>query len=242
MDARETMYEGKSKRVIRTDDPALVILEFKDDATAFNGQKKASIDDKGRVNNAISVLLTEEVQKAGVPSHFVKRLDERRLLVKKVEIIPVEVVVRNVSAGSFAKRYAIAEGMPLAWPLVEIFYKSDALGDPLASDDVAVLLGWAKRRELAFMRDQALIVNEVLKTFFGHVNVDVIDFKLEFGRIGENLVLADEITPDGMRLWERGTGKKLDKDVFRRDLGDLSETYRNLYERLFNAPLPAVGS
>lgn len=239
MEARGVVYEGKSKRVHKTDDPALVILEFKDDATAFNGQKKASITDKGRVNNAIGTKLMGAVADAGIATHFVARLDERRLLVKKVEIVPVEIVVRNVCAGSFAKRYGLAEGAVFPWPIVELFYKSDALGDPLASDDVAVLLGWAKRRELEWMRAQALAVNEVLKRLFGDLGIDVVDFKLEFGRHEGNLVLADEITPDGMRLWERGTGKKLDKDVFRRDLGDLTATYRDLYQRLFGAELGA---
>jgi phosphoribosylaminoimidazole-succinocarboxamide synthase len=231
------LYEGKAKILYGTDDPGLVILHFKDDATAFNGVKKAQITDKGRINCAMTAHLLGEVRNAGVRTHLVKPLNERELLCRKVKIVPVEVVVRNVAAGSFSKRYAVDEGTPLAWPLVEWFYKSDELNDPLMGDDVPVLMGWAERRELQWMKEQALVVNEVLKKFWGGLNVDLIDFKLEFGRTDGNLVLADEITADGSRLWEKGTKKKLDKDVFRRDLGDLSQTYRDLYARVFHKPL-----
>jgi phosphoribosylaminoimidazole-succinocarboxamide synthase len=233
----DLLYEGKSKQVFATSDPALVVLRFKDDATAFNGVKKAQIADKGRVNCAITVHLLAEVAKSGVPSHLVRQLSDLELLCRKVEIVPVEVVVRNYLAGSLAKRYGQEEGRQLPWPLVELFYKSDALGDPLMSEDVAVLFGWAKRWELAAMREQALAVNDVLTAFWSGHGVDLVDFKLEFGRVGGNLVLADEITPDGSRLWEKGTRKKLDKDVFRRDLGDLSTTYRDLYQRMFGKTL-----
>jgi phosphoribosylaminoimidazole-succinocarboxamide synthase len=234
------LYEGKSKRVYATDDPRLVIMHYKDDATAFNGQKKASIADKGRVNCAMTIQLFGELERHGVKTHLVRPLGERELLVRRVEVVPVEVVVRNVAAGSLAKRYGITEGTPLAWPLVEWFYKSDALGDPLMIEDHAVLFGWAERRELAFMKEQALVVNGILTAWWAGLGVDLIDFKLEFGRLDGNLVLADEITPDGCRLWEKGTGKKLDKDVFRRDLGDLSETYRDLYKRVFGSVLGAA--
>jgi phosphoribosylaminoimidazole-succinocarboxamide synthase len=233
MNRGEQLYEGKAKRVYATDDPGLVIIHFKDDATAFNGVKKASIADKGRINAALTVHLFQEVEKAGVKTHFVKQLGERELLCKKVEIVPCEVVVRNVIAGSLAKRYGLSEGKPLPWPLVELFYKSDSLNDPMMNEDHAVLFGWATRQELAWMKEQSLLVNDVLKKFWGGLNIDLVDFKLEFGRWQGNVVLADEITADGSRLWERGTGKKLDKDVFRRDLGDLSETYRDLYGRVF---------
>ncbi len=237
MDRGEQLYEGKAKRVYATNDPSLVIMHFKDDATAFNGVKKASIADKGRINCAMTAHLFEEVEKAGVRTHMVQALNEREILCRKVEIIPCEVVVRNVIAGSIAKRYGLTEGDPLPWPLVEYFYKSDTLNDPLMTEDHAVLFGWGDRRELAFMKEQALRVNEVLKDFWGKLNIDLIDFKLEFGRIDGNIVLADEITADGSRLWERGTGRKLDKDVFRRDLADLGDTYRELYERVFGHAL-----
>lgn len=233
----EQLYEGKAKQVFATSDPERIIIRFKDDATAFNGVKKASIADKGRINCAMTVHLFREVEKAGVRTHLIDVLGERELLCHRVTIVPVEVVVRNVIAGSIAKRYGLEEGKPLPWPLVEYFYKSDALNDPLMTEDHAVLFGWATSSELAFMREQALRVNEVLKAFWGSLNIDLIDFKLEFGRVGQNIVLADEITADGSRLWERGTGRKLDKDVFRRDLGDLSETYRDLYGRVFGRPL-----
>jgi len=231
------VYEGKSKRVFSTADPSLVVLEFKDDATAFNGVKKASIADKGRINCAVTVHLLKEVAKDGVGSHLVRQLSDTELLCRKVEIIPVEVVVRNVCAGSLAKRYGMEEGRALPFPLVELFYKSDALGDPLMIEDHAVLFGWAARWELAFMREQSLRVNDVLLKFWSGLGVDLVDFKLEFGRVGGNLVLADEITPDGSRLWEKGTRKKLDKDVFRRDLGNLTDTYRDLYFRMFGKNL-----
>lgn len=237
MQTGAAIYEGKSKRVYATDDPALVVLEFKDDATAFNGQKKAQVTDKGRINCAISTHLLGQVEGSGVLTHLVRPLSATRVLARKVEVVPVEIVVRNVVAGSFARRYGLAEGQPLPWPLVECFAKSDALGDPLVVDEAVVALGWARRRELDWMKSQALVVNQVLQRIFGALKVDVIDFKLEFGRIDGNLVLADEITPDGMRLWARGTGQKLDKDVFRRDLGDLSATYHDLYQRLFGAPI-----
>lgn len=235
----EQLYEGKAKRVYATQDPNLVVMHFKDDATAFNGVKKASITDKGRINCALTAHLLTEVAKAGVATHFVRKLNDRELLCRRVDIVPVEVVVRNVCAGSLAKRYGQVEGALLPWPLVEYFHKSDELNDPLMTEDHAVLFGWAQRRELAWMKEQSLAVNEVLKKFWGDLNIDLIDFKLEFGRIDGNLVLADEITADGARLWERGTGRKLDKDVFRRDLGDLSDTYRELYARVFKTALEA---
>jgi phosphoribosylaminoimidazole-succinocarboxamide synthase len=217
-----------------------VILHFKDDATAFNGVKKASILDKARINCAITVHLFAEVEKAGIATHLVETLNDTDLVCHQVEVVPVEVVVRNHIAGSLAKRYGQAEGAALPWPLVEYFYKSDALNDPLMIEDHAVLFGWAKRWELQFMREQSLQVNEILREFWSTLDVDLVDFKLEFGRTkGGRLVLADEITPDGCRLWEKGTRKKLDKDVFRRDLGDLTETYRALYLRVFGHALGA---
>jgi len=233
----DALYEGKAKRVYATDDPRKVVLHFRDDATAFNGVKKASIQDKGRINCALTVHLLREVEAAGVKTHLIDVLNERELLCWKVDIVPVEVVVRNAIAGSLAKRYGKDEGSWLPWPLVEYFYKSDALNDPLMNEDIAVLFGWAERRELAWMKEQSLRVNEVLRQFWGRLDIDLVDFKLEFGRLDGGLVLADEITADGSRLWEKGTGRKLDKDVFRRDLGDLSDTYRELYRRVFGRML-----
>ncbi len=234
----QLLYEGKSKRVWSTSDPGLVLLEFKDDATAFNGVKHATITDKGRINCALSAALFEQLDAAGIRHHMVSKVSDTELLCRAVEIIPVEVVVRNVIAGSFAKRYGLAEGGRLPRPLVEYFYKSDALNDPLMDADVAPLLGWARGWELAQMKEQALAVNDLLIAFWSELGVDLVDFKLEFGRTPHGaLVLADEVTPDGSRLWEHGTGRKLDKDVFRRDLGDLSETYREVYRRVFGTEL-----
>lgn len=227
------LYEGKAKQVYATNDPDRIVIHYKDDATAFNGVKKASIRDKGEINARISAFLMERVRAAGVPVAFERTLSPREQLCRKVEIIPVEVVIRNVIAGGYAKKLGLPEGGRLPRPLIEHFYKSDALNDPQINEETAELMGWARPWELACMRDQALTVNRVLMEFWGSLNIDLVDFKLEFGRAGDAVLLADEITPDGSRLWERGTGRKLDKDVFRRDLGDLSETYRELARRVF---------
>ena len=236
MERLQKLYEGKAKQVYATADPQRVILHFKDDATAFNGVKKASITDKGRINCGITAHLFDRVARHGVRHHMVEKLSERDLLCERVEIIPVEVVVRNVAAGSFSKRYGVAEGTPLSRPLVEYFYKSDALDDPLMGEDVAYELGWARPWEIAFMKEQTLLLNEALGAFYGELNIDLVDMKFEFGRtVDGRILLADELSADGCRLWERGTGRKLDKDVFRRDLADLSETYRELWGRIFGA-------
>jgi phosphoribosylaminoimidazole-succinocarboxamide synthase len=233
------LFEGKAKQVYATDDASRLIIHYKDDATAFNGIKKAQIADKGEINCRISAHLMDRMAAAGVPCAFERLFGPREQLHKKVDIIPVEVVVRNVVAGGLAKRLGIAEGRRLARPAVEHFYKSDALNDPQINEDVAMGLGWARGWELQAMREHALTVNEVLQAFWGDLNVDLVDFKLEFGRFEGAVLLADEITPDGSRLWEHGTGRKLDKDVFRRDLGDLSETYRELYQRVFGSAFRA---
>lgn len=236
MHTGELLYEGKAKQVYASDDPNRVVIRFKDDATAFNGVKRATVGGKGRINCAITAYLFDLVaREAGVAHHMVRRLDEERLLCERVEIVPVEVVVRNRVAGSFARRYGLEEGTPLPSPLIEFFYKSDALDDPLMGEDVPVWLGWAKRWELQFMREATLAVNETLSRFYGEHGIDLVDMKLEFGRQSGRLLLADELTPDGSRLWERGTGRKLDKDVFRRDLADLGETYRELARRVLGA-------
>lgn len=234
------LYEGKAKQVYATDDPERVILTFKDDATAFNGVKFDRFADKGRINCAITAHVFECLQaQAEVPSHMIERLSDRELLCHRVDIIPVEVVVRNRIAGSLARRYGKREGASLDTPLVEYFYKSDELDDPLLTEEIAVRFGWVRRWELACMTEQALAVNDFLLDFWAEQGIDLIDFKLEFGRYAGRIVLADEITPDGSRLWETGTGKRFDKDVFRRDLGDLSETYRALHARIFGgAPEP----
>lgn len=231
------LYEGKAKQVWSTSSPDFVVIRYKDDATAFNGVKKAQIADKGVINARLSAFFMEKMAAAGVPTAFVKTLNDRDQLCRKVDIIPVEVVVRNVVAGSFAKKLGLPEGQVLSRPVIELFYKSDALNDPPVNEDAALALGWAKSWEIACMREHALAVNTVLKAFWDGLGVDLVDFKLEFGRAGAAVVLADEITPDGSRLWERGTGRHLDKDVFRRDLGDLSETYRELYQRVFGQTL-----
>ena len=235
MERGALLYEGKAKQVFATSDPSQVIIHFKDDATAFNGVKKASIGGKGAINCALTTHLFDAVAAAGVAHHAIRRLNETDLLCRKVDIVGVEVVVRNVVAGSFAKRYGVAEGTPLATPLVELFVKSDALNDPLINDDAVVMLQLARPWEIAWMKEAALEINRVLTDFWGALDITLIDAKFEFGRLDGRLVLADELTADGARLWERGTGRKLDKDVFRRDLADLGETYRELYRRVFGA-------
>jgi phosphoribosylaminoimidazole-succinocarboxamide synthase len=199
--------------------------------------KKAQIADKGVINCRLSTFFMEMMAKAGVPTAFIEQIGPRDQLCHTVEIIPVELVVRNVVAGSLAKRLGVPEGRRLARPLLEHFYKSDALNDPQINEEGAVLMGYAAAWELAAMREYALVVNDTLRTFWDGLGVELVDFKLEFGRQGGRVVLADEITPDGSRLWERATGRKLDKDVFRRDLGDLSDTYRELYQRVFGERL-----
>jgi len=227
------LYEGKAKSVFSTDDPSLVILHFKDEATAFNGVKREIFADKGRINAAITALIFQDLAARGVPSHLVAQISPVELLCRRVEIVPVEVVVRNVVAGSLARRYGLREGDPLDRPLVEFFLKSDELNDPLLTSEIAVRFGYARAWELQCMTEQALVVNDLLRAFWGRIGLDLIDFKLEFGRDEGRIVLADEITPDGSRLWERGSGRRFDKDVFRRDLADLTETYRALHQRLF---------
>ncbi len=233
------LYEGKAKQVYATDLPHEIVVHYKDDATAFNGVKKAQIADKGVINNRISAFFMERVAAAGVPTAYLRQLSDRDQLQKRVEIIPVELVVRNVVAGGLAKRLGLAEGMKLSRTLIEHFYKSDALNDPQINEDCAVIMGYASAWELLAMREYSLVVNDVLRDFWNDLGIDLVDFKLEFGRFQGAVILADEITPDGSRLWERATGRHLDKDVFRRDLGDLSDTYRELYHRIFGEHLHA---
>jgi phosphoribosylaminoimidazole-succinocarboxamide synthase len=232
MQHAEMLYQGKSKQVFATDDPQEVVLRFTDEATAFNAKKRATVADKGRVNCAISTHLMQLVEQAGVRTHLLETISDTEQLCARVEIVPVEVVVRSRVAGSFAKRYGLEEGTGLAHPIVEWFYKSDALDDPLLGDEVAIVLGWAKRWELQFMREAALTIHATLSAFWAEHGIELVDAKYEFGRQEGRLLLADELTPDGCRLWEHGTGRRLDKDVFRRDLADLGDTYRELYQRV----------
>ncbi|APB37499.1 MULTISPECIES: phosphoribosylaminoimidazolesuccinocarboxamide synthase [Heyndrickxia] len=226
------VYEGKAKRLYETEDPDVLRVEYKDSATAFNGVKKAEIEGKGQLNNEISSLIFKRLAEKGVKSHFIRKISEREQLVRRVEIIPLEVVVRNVVAGSLAKRLGLEEGTPVGQPVVEFYYKKDELGDPLITEDHVRILGIASSEDLQFLRKQALAVNESLKALFAEIGVRLVDFKLEFGRGRDGaILLADEISPDTCRLWDRATNEKLDKDVFRRDLGSLTEVYQEILNR-----------
>ena len=230
---RVMLYEGKAKQIFKTDDEAKVIIHYKDDATAFNGEKKAEISSKGILNNKISTIMFEELAKEGITSHFIKSLSDREMLVKKVEILPLEVIVRNITAGSFCKRYGVEEGIVLDKPIFEMSYKNDEFGDPLLNDDHAVALKLATQEEIDFLRTQTLKINEIMKKFFLKMDLKLVDFKLEFGKdVDGNIILADETSPDTCRLWDVNTNEKLDKDRFRRDLGDLVEGYEEVLARL----------
>ena len=233
MEKIHELYEGKAKKLYSTPDQRLVIVSYKDDATAFNGLKKGTIVGKGVINNKMSNLLMQRLEKMGVPTHFVEELNERETLVKKVSIVPLEVIVRNVSAGSFAKHYGVAEGIVFSKPTIEFSYKNDALEDPLLNEEHAVALKLATEEEIALIKKYALQVNEILKAFWDECGVTLVDFKLEFGRLYDGtIVLADEISPDTSRLWDSKTGEKLDKDRFRRDLGGVEEAYAEIMKRL----------
>lgn len=233
MEKGALLYEGKAKRIYETNDPELLWIEYKDSATAFDGKKKAEIEGKGRLNNLISSIIFTKLQERGIDSHFVRQLSETEQLVKKVEIIPLETVVRNYAAGSISKRLRIPEGEKLRRPIVEFYYKSDALGDPLLTEDHIEILDLASKEEVELLKTKALEVNKVLTELFAELGVKLIDFKLEFGRDSQgNVLLADEISPDTCRLWDMETNEKLDKDVFRRDLGSLTEAYEAILARL----------
>lgn len=232
MEKREQLYEGKAKKVYATDDPGLVIVSYKDDATAFNGQKKGTISGKGVINNRMSNYLFRRLEQKGIPTHFVEELSDRETLVKHVQIVPLEVIVRNVAAGSFAKRLGVEEGKQLLSPTLEFSYKNDELGDPFINDYYALALGLATREEIDRITEMAFAVNDFLKEFFRQVGVLLVDFKLEFGRFGGQIVLADEISPDTCRLWDIRTHEKLDKDRFRRDMGGVEEAYREIFSRI----------
>ena len=227
------LYEGKAKKIFSTENENEFIVYYKDDATAFNGEKKAEIASKGILNNKISTIMFEELAKEGIESHFIKSLSDREMLVKKVEILPLEVIVRNITAGSFCKRYGVEEGIVLDTPTFEMSYKNDDFGDPLLNDDHAVALKLATREEIDFLRTQTLKINEIMKKFFLKMDLKLVDFKLEFGKdVNGNVILADEISPDTCRLWDVNTNEKLDKDRFRRDLGDLVQGYEEVLARL----------
>ncbi|HHL39421.1 MAG TPA: phosphoribosylaminoimidazolesuccinocarboxamide synthase [Deltaproteobacteria bacterium] len=228
----EKLYEGKAKIIYRTDDPALYIQYFKDDASAFDGKKKGTIESKGIFNNKISSRIFEFLREKGVESHYVRRLGDREMLVRRVEIIPVEIVVRNMVAGSLARRMGLEEGAPLPETLVEYYYKSDELGDPMLNAEHIRIFGLAAPEELQAMVATARTVNEHLKRFFDERGIILVDYKLEFGRCDGKVLLADEITPDGCRLWDKKTLKKLDKDRFRRDLGDIEDAYREVLDKV----------
>ena len=228
----EKLYEGKAKILYATEDPALVIQYFKDDATAFNAQKRGTIMDKGVCNNKISSALFQVMEQAGVPTHFVKQLSDREMLVKRLEIIPLEVTMRNITAGGMSRMLGIEEGIVLKQPVFEWHYKSDPLGDPLMNDDHILALQLATTQELETIRRLSSKVNDTLKTYFAKRGIDLVDFKLEFGRFRDHILLGDEISPDTCRFWEQGTKKKLDKDRFRRDLGDVEAAYQEMLRRV----------
>lgn len=232
------LYEGKAKKVFETDNPDLLIVEYKDDATAFDGKKKGTIANKGVVNNRMTNILMQLLEKEGIPTHYVKEISDRETVVKKVSIIPLEVIVRNIAAGSFSKRFGVEEGTPLKQPSLEYSYKNDTLGDPMINDYHILALGLATKDELGTVSEYAFKINDILKSHFIKLNIQLVDFKLEFGKTTDgDIVLADEISPDTCRFWDVSTGKKLDKDRFRRDLGGVAEAYREVFRRLTGQPL-----
>ena len=237
MQKKEQLYEGKAKKVYSTENPDYVIVSYKDDATAFNGLKKGTIVGKGVINNKMSNMMMKMLEGKGIPTHLVEQIDDRNTVVKKVEIVPLEVIIRNVAAGSFSKRYGVAEGTLFNSPTIEFSYKNDDLGDPLINDYHALALNLATAEEIDTIKKTAFAVNDALKEFFKHLNVDLIDFKLEFGRFKGQIVLADEISPDTCRFWEAGSWDttkhvSLDKDRFRRDLGGVEDAYNEIFKRL----------
>ena len=234
MEKRNQLYEGKAKKVFATDDPALVIVSYKDDATALDGLKKGTIAGKGVVNNKMSDFLFALLEKNGIPTHFVEELNDREALVRKVSIVPLEVIIRNISAGSFAKRYGVEEGIVFAEPTIEFSYKNDELHDPLINSYHALALGLATKDEIETIKSMAFRVNDILRKYLLRLNVKLVDFKLEFGRLPDGrIVLADEISPDTCRFWDAVTGEKLDKDRFRRDMGGVEGAYQEMMKRVF---------
>ena len=233
MEKKEQLYEGKAKKVFATDDPDLVIVSYKDDATAFNGLKKGTIEGKGVINNKMTNYMFGLREKEGVPTHLVKELSDRETLVKKVEIVQLEVIIRNVAAGSFSKRMGVEEGKALLTPILEYSYKNDDLGDPFINDYYALALGIATKEELDTIAKYAFKVNEFMLKYFKEIGIDLIDFKIEFGRFKGQILLADEISPDTCRFWDSKTHEKLDKDRFRRDMGGVEDAYKEIRRRIF---------
>ena len=235
MQKLEQIYEGKAKKVYATDDPNLVIVDYKDDATALDGLKKGTIVGKGVINNQMTNRLMAKMEKAGIPTHFVQELSERETLVKKVSIVPLEVIIRNISAGHFASRYGVEEGIVFEQPTIEFSYKNDELGDPLLNEYHALALKLATREEIDLIKKYSFAVNDVLKAFWRECGVTLVDFKLEFGKTSDGtIVLADEISPDTCRLWDSKTHEKLDKDRFRRDMGGVEDAYAEIMKRLLD--------
>ncbi len=233
MEKLEQIYEGKAKKVFKTSDPDKYIVSYKDDATAFNGEKRGTILGKGAVNNRVSNYLMQKLEEAGVPTHFVEQLSDTDTVVKRVKIIPLEVIIRNICAGSMAKNYGIAEGTPLNMSTIEFSLKNDALGDPLINQYHVAALGILTPKEIDHVIDLAFKVNDFLGPYLYEAGIVLVDFKLEFGKLDdETIILADEISPDTCRLWDKDTGKKLDKDRFRRDLGDVEDAYKEVQKRL----------
>jgi phosphoribosylaminoimidazole-succinocarboxamide synthase len=235
MQTGSLLYEGKAKQVYATSDPEIVVMRYKDDATAFNGAKKGTINNKGQINNRIACLLFEMLEKEGVPTHLVEKPDDRSVVVKKLEMLPVEVVVRNVIAGSLAQRLGKEEGMELPSPILELYYKNDDLNDPMINDYHALVMGWLNRDQLDTITKQALKINQVLRQFFDTIGIILVDFKLEFGIFKGQVLLGDEISPDTCRLWDKQSLEKLDKDRFRRDLGKEEEAYQEVVRRIEGA-------
>ena len=230
---KEQLYEGKAKKVFASNDPQVVIVSYEDDATAFNGLKKGTITGKGAINNRMTNNLMRRLEEKGVPTHYVEELSDRETAVKKVSIVPLEVIIRNISAGSFAKRYGVEEGIVFDEPTIEFSYKNDDLGDPLINDYHALALKLATKEEIELIKKYAFAVNDLLKGFMKEIGIDLVDFKLEFGKTADGtIVLADEISPDTCRFWDSNTGEKLDKDRFRRDLGNVEGAYQEMSRRL----------
>ena len=232
MEKKELLYEGKAKKVYTTENPDVLIVDYKDDATAFNGVKKGMIVGKGVVNNRMTNHIFKMLEEKGIPTHFIEELSDRETAVKKVEIVPLEVIVRNVAAGSFSKKLGLEEGFRLLSPTLEFSYKNDELGDPMINDYYAVAIGAATREEIDKITELVFKINEILVDYFKSIKVDLIDFKVEFGRYKGQIILADEISPDTCRFWDSETHEKLDKDRFRRDLGHVEEAYEEIYRRI----------
>ena len=228
----QMLYEGKAKQVFKMENPDLYRIHYKDDATAFNGEKKGTIHDKGVLNNKITSFFFTMLNEAGIPTHFVERIDDRDQIVKALDIVPLEVIVRNIAAGSMAKRFGLEEGTPLQHPILEFCYKNDDLGDPFANESQITVLGWATQDQLTAIKDITMKVNDILKDFLATKKVKLVDFKLEFGSHKGQILLGDEISPDTCRFWDADTNEKLDKDRFRRDLGNVEEAYHEMLFRL----------